>query len=435
MRGNHRNTRNALFVVAAVSAAVAAGFVGYGWKPEILDAPSPTGAFTQELVARGEVLAGAGYCGVCHTSDPAKPYAGGRGLVTQFGTIFPTNITPDPATGMGSWSRSAFARAMREGVSRDGSHLFPAFPYDHFALLSDEDIDALYAYFMTRTPVRQVNQDNTLPFPLSIRFLQTGWKLLFFRPPEPENAILQTAEARGRYLVDGIAHCGACHTPRNALGAEIAWRAMDGADIDGWTAPALNGNTPSPTGWSTSDFYNYLRTGSSRLHGTAAGPMSPVVHQGLAKLPDDDIQAISQYLVTFGGGSSALQEAAEQRSLEQDAAQSASPLATLGERLYVTACATCHFNAGEEVADARPALGLNSALSLEKPDNLLHAVLEGVSAEDGKPGVAMPAFRTMTDRDLAEIAKYLRSTRTDLPPWTDLEERVARIRSAGAAHD
>ncbi|MDK1386473.1 cytochrome c [Sinorhizobium sp. 8-89] len=313
--------------------------------------------------------------------------------------------------------------------------MFPAFPYDHFALLSDRDIDALYAFFMTRTPVRQVNRDNTLPFPLNIRFLQAGWKLLFFRPPEPQNAISQTAEARGHYLVDGIAHCGACHTPRNALGAEIAGRAMDGADIDGWTAPALNGNTPSPTGWRASDFYDYLRTGSSRLHGTAAGTMSPVVHQGLAKLPDDDIQAISQYLVTLGGGSSALQEAAETRSLEQDAAKSSSSLATPGERLYVTACATCHFNAGEKVADARPELGLNSALFLEKPNNLLHAVLEGVSAEDGKPGVVMPAFRAMTDRDLAEIAKYLRSTRTDLPTWTDLEERVARTRSAGAAHD
>ncbi|MBP1881870.1 c-type cytochrome [Sinorhizobium mexicanum] len=418
-----------------MGATAAAGFVVYGWRPEIADAPSPGGTFTPELVAHGEVLAGAGYCGVCHTSDPEKPYAGGRGLVTQFGTIYPTNITPDPTTGIGSWSRSAFARAMREGVSRDGSHLFPAFPYDHFALLSDDDVDALYAYFMTRTPVRQANQANTLPFPLNIRCLQAGWKLLFFRPPEPENAISQTAEARGRYLVEGIAHCGACHTPRNALGAEIADRSMDGADIDGWTAPGLNGTTPSPAGWGASDFYDYLRTGSSRLHGTAAGPMSPVVHQGLAKLPDDDIQAISQYLVTLGDGRTAQQEAAETRSLEQDAAKSASPLATSGERLYVTACATCHFNAGEKVADARPELGLNSALFLEKPDNLLHAVLEGVSAEDGKPGVVMPAFRTMTDRDLAEIAKYLRSTRTDLPPWTNLEESVARIRSAGAAHE
>ena len=169
------------------------GFSVLAWHQAIAPvAPPAAASFPPELVARGEALAGGGYCATCHTAKGGPRFAGGYAMQTPFGVIYSTNITPDPETGIGTWSEAAFARAMQEGVARDGSHLFPAFPYDHFTKLSDDDVRALYAYFMTRPPVRAPARTNGLPFPLNIRALQAGWKLLFFRPgrfqPEPPKA-------------------------------------------------------------------------------------------------------------------------------------------------------------------------------------------------------------------------------------------------------
>src|SRR6266446_4534877 len=158
----------------------ALGFLAFAWRSSIapIDPPAST-SFPAELIAKGEALAGAGYCATCHTAKGGATYAGGYGMPTPFGVIYSTNITPDPETGIGRWSEAAFARAMHEGVARDGSHLFPAFPFDHFTKVTDEDVKALYAYFMTRPPIRAMAQSNTVPFPLNIRLFQAGWKLLF----------------------------------------------------------------------------------------------------------------------------------------------------------------------------------------------------------------------------------------------------------------
>jgi mono/diheme cytochrome c family protein len=410
------------------------GILGFGalaWRPAIAPiAPPPPASFAPELVAKGEALAGGGYCAECHTVKGGQNFAGGYPMPTPFGVLYSTNITPDPETGIGTWSEAAFARAVREGVARDGSHLFPAFPYDHFTKLSNDDVRALYAYFMTRAPVRAPARTNELPFPLNIRYLQAGWKLLFFRPGRFEPDAGKTAEwNRGAYLALGLSHCGACHTPRNLLGAEKLGDAYAGAVIDNWIAPPLTAANPAPVPWTQDELQSYLRNGMSVLHGTAVGPMSPVVH-GLSALPESDVQAIATYFADIdqAGGRLASVDPAVARAM------SYAPLGTRQEldadaHLYLAACASCHYNAGRAPLAVRPDLALNSALNLPDPTNLIQVVLRGVGAEEGMPGVVMPSFaQGLSDTDIARIAVYLRRTRTNLPPWPDLDTKIAEIR-------
>lgn len=212
-------------IAIPVLAAVFIGLLGFGilaWRPAIAPVGPPTPAsFTPELIAKGEVLAATGHCVSCHIKPGGKAFAGGYGVNTPFGIIYGSNITPDPNTGIGRWSLAAFTHAMREGVSRDGSHLFAAFPYNAYTLLSDDDVKALYAYLVTRPPVSSTVPPNTIPFPLNIRMLQEGRKILFFRSgryqPDPAKG---PEWNRGAYLAESLSDCGGCHTPRNSLGAE-----------------------------------------------------------------------------------------------------------------------------------------------------------------------------------------------------------------------
>lgn len=408
------------------------GFEAFAWRPAIarIEPPAPS-SFSPALVARGEVLAGAGYCASCHTVQGGQPFAGGYAMETGFGVIYSTNISPDPATGIGAWSQKAFARAMHEGVARDGSHLLPAFPYDHFTRLSDEDVAALYAYMMTRPAVVAPRKANGIPFPLNIRALQAGWKLLFFRPGRfaPDSA--RSAEwNRGAYLAEGVSHCGACHTPRNLLGAEKSGEAFAGASIDRWIAPPLTAANPSPAPWDQAELVAYLRTGVSRYHGVAAGPMAPVVHHGLARLPDADIRALAVY---FADGDGAAARAADlQPALQRAAAANrlnVGPQSDPAARLYTAACASCHYNGQGRPNPLRPDLALNSAVNLDDPTNLIRLVLHGVGAQEGAPGVVMPGFSHFSDADVARLAAYLRATRTDRPAWPGLEKKIAAIRA------
>jgi mono/diheme cytochrome c family protein len=432
--------RRLVFIVPLVLIVIGAGgYAALAWRPAIPPiAPPAISAFAPDLVARGAMLAGAGYCASCHTAKGGKPFAGGYGLRTGFGTIYGTNITPDPETGIGTWSEAAFRRAMHEGVSRDGSHLFPAFPYDHFTLLSDDDVSALYAFVMTREPVHAQTPANQLPFPLDVRALQAGWKLLFFRPGRYQDRQDRgPVWNRGAYLAEGVSHCGACHTPRNALGAEERSHRFDGAPIDAWVAPALTSANPSPVPWNEAELFAYLRTGLSHFHGTSAGPMSAVVHDGLAQLPDADIHSLAVYLagVSDAATRSAHAGPAIARALAVSAlgtGQQSDPAA----RLYTAACASCHYNGGAGINPLRPDLALNSALSLPEPANLIGVMLFGVVAHDGASGVVMPGFaRGFSDADIAAIAGYLRATRTSLAPWPDLLKQIAARRAQGETQE
>jgi mono/diheme cytochrome c family protein len=377
------------------------------------------------------MLSGAGYCAVCHTRAGGEPFAGGYGLATPFGTIYSTNITPDPATGIGNWSEAAFARAMHEGVARDGSHLFPAFPYDHFTKVSDDDVKAVYAYIMTRPPVSTSPPPNTIPFPLNIRIFQEGWKLLFFRSGRYQPDTTKTAEwNRGAYLAEGLSHCGGCHTPRNTLGAEKVHDAYAGDMVDGWVAPTLTDANPSPVPWTQGELFSYLRSGASPLHGVSGGPMAQVIHTGLAAIPDADIQAQAVYFAD-------IDQAAVRGSAVEAVVRSRLATSHLGSgqeydpaaRLYAGACIGCHYNAGPMPLTVRPELALNSALTLPTPANFIRVVLGGLSLQDGGPGLVMPAYASaFTDADVARLAAYLRRTRTDRPPWADVDKQVAAIR-------
>ncbi|UAJ08741.1 cytochrome c [Polymorphobacter megasporae] len=426
--------RRVIIGVAVVGLLVVIGLAALSWRPAIAAIDRPAAAsFPATQVAQGAVLASAGYCSACHTAKGGKAFAGGYPMATGFGTVYSTNITPDVATGIGGWSEPAFRRAMHEGVSRDGAHLFPAFPYDHFTKLTDTDVAALYAYFMTREPVRQEARDNTIPFPLSLRPLQAGWKLLFFTPsryvPQPPHG---AAWNRGAYLVEGISHCGACHTPRNALGAEKHDRMYAGAPVDHWIAPPLDATNPAPLAWSHDELVAYLGTGISRFHGTAAGPMAEVP-RGLAALPPEDVAAIATYLVSLNGSAARAAEgpAVVQKALAADrigVGLQYDPAA----RLYAGACASCHYNGRGQVNPLRPDLALNTAVTMDDPTNLIRVILYGIDAKDGAPGVVMPGFaRGFTDADIARLAAYLRATRTTKAAWPSLQNTVASIRAQG----
>jgi nicotinate dehydrogenase subunit B len=357
--------------------------------------------------------------------------AGGRPLQTPFGTIYGTNITPDVETGIGAWSYPAFERAMREGVHRDGRHLYPAFPYTHFAKASDADLQALYAYLMAQAPVRATTPEHELRFPFNLRPLLAGWNALFhdtktFQPDPTKSEIWN----RGAYLVEGLGHCSACHSPRNALGAELQNAYLAGGLAEGWEAPALTSLSRAPIPWSEDELYAYLRTGESRFHGVVAGPMAPVVKE-LAALSDQDIRAMAVYLGSFND--SAIEESAQEAlavNLEHATATSAVVPASSGARMYQGACAVCHEVGGPPLFGSRPSLSLNSNLHSAVPDNLIQVILHGIGEPVSSDLGYMPGFKdSMTDGQIAELVSYLRRQfAPDKPAWPGIEAAVGRIR-------
>jgi nicotinate dehydrogenase subunit B len=387
--------------------------------------------FSAATIARGKELAALGNCAVCHTSANGVLNAGGRPMETPFGVIRSTNITPDAETGIGAWSYPAFERAMREGIHRDGRQLYPAFPYPHFARASDADLQALYAYLMAQAPVRAEAPKNTLAFPFSLRPLLAGWNTLFHRPgefqPDPARSEMWN---RGAYLVEGLGHCSACHSPRNALGAEKQHAYLAGGFAEGWEAPALTSLSRAPIPWSEDELYAYLRTGESRFHGVAAGPMAPVVKE-LAALPDRDIRAMAVYLGSFSNPAT---DIAAQQALaaKLEAATSTTEVAasSLGARLYQGACAVCHEVGGPPLFGSRPSLVLNSNLNSAMPDNLIQVILHGIRDPATSDLGYMPPFKdSMSDAQVAELVSFLRRQfAPDKPAWANLEPSVARIR-------
>lgn len=409
------------------------GIYWIGWQPAIapIEAASQHN-FAPELIAQGETVAAAGDCAACHTVAGGQPLAGGYKLTTAFGSIYSVNISPDPATGIGLWSEAAFVRAMRKGVARDGTQLFPAFPYDHFDQVSDADLHALYAYLMTRKPIVATAHQNELPFPLNLRILQGGWKLINFQDRGAYTPVAGKSEAwnRGAYLVQGLGHCGACHTPRNFLGGERRTSArFAGAMIDGWYAPPLTAQSPAPIPWSADELYAYLRSGNTALHGSAFASMSYSI-DGLSKLPDSDIHGIAEYLADINGSAATSVDvrALAAKAVSRSGNGTQHPTDP-GALIFQGACASCHYNSGAMPSVVRPELGLNTALTAKEPDNLIRVVLQGVSADSGIGGILMPGFGgSFSDAEIAQLSAWLRRTRTDQPEWSGLEARVASIR-------
>jgi nicotinate dehydrogenase subunit B len=423
--------------VFATVAALFAAVVGIAaavlpWRSIAPIARSDASVYSAATIARGRQLAALGDCAVCHTNANGTNNAGGRPIETPFGTIYSTNITPDVETGIGAWSYPAFERAMREGIHRDGRHLYPAFPYPHFARADDADLQALYAFLMAQAPVRAEIPKNTLAFPFNIRPLMAGWNALFHQASvfqaDPKKSEIWN---RGAYLVEGLGHCGACHSPRNALGAEKTNAYLAGGFAEGWEAPALTSLSQAPIPWNEDELFAYLRTGESRLHGVAAGPMAPVVKE-LAALPEEDIRAMAVYLASFNESAidktSQAEIAARLEAATGTGTIAASPA---GARLYQGACAVCHQVGGMKLFGSRPSLALNSNLHSALPDNLIQVILHGIAEPASSDLGYMPAFKdSMSDDQLAELVSYLRRQfAPDKPAWTDVQAAIGRVRA------
>lgn len=420
-------------IFAALCVGGAAGAFAVAWRPAIaaIDPPKPQ-SFDTNLVKRGRELAAIGNCGDCHTARGGKSFAGGVPVPTPFGTIFSTNVTPDPETGIGRWSEAAFRRAMRSGVDRDGQHLYPTFPYDHFTNVSDEDDAALYAFLMTREPVRAPVRQNQLAFPLDHRVLVAGWKLLFlhrgtYRPDSTKSAEWN----RGAYLVEGLAHCGACHTPRNALGAERTSASFAGGDVDNWHAYPINAQSPSPVPWDREALFAYLRDGSHPDHGTARGPMAQVVGN-LSEVAASDVQAIAAYMADmFGAPTPDHKRQGEAALAQAKSAPAPAPRANApGGSIYAAACATCH-ESGRPPPYGGINLGLSTAIASTDPRNLANIVLSGVRPVEGERSPIMPGFAaSMSDAQIAALLNFLRSRFSNQPPWAGVERTVEEARRA-----
>jgi nicotinate dehydrogenase subunit B len=420
---------------AMAAAVVSIAALALPWRSIAPIARPDPSAYSAATIAKGQQLAALGDCAVCHTQANGAINAGGRAIETPFGIIYSTNITPDPETGIGAWSYPAFERAMREGIHRDGKHLYPAFPYNHFAKTTDADLQALYAYLMAQPAVKSVSPETKLAFPFNLRPLMAGWNALFhsgamFAP----DAAKSEAWNRGAYLVEGLGHCGACHSPRNALGAERAEAYLAGGFAEGWEAPPLTSLSQAPIPWSEDELFAYLRTGESRFHGVAAGPMAPVVKE-LAALPDDDIRAMAVYLGSFNDKpiGKAEQEALAAK-LETSTGTQAVSASSAGARLYDGACAVCHEVGGAPLFGSRPSLALNSNLHSAVPDNLIQVILHGIAAPVSSDLGYMPGFKdSFNDRQVAELVSWLRRQfAPDKPPWTGINAAIGRARQAAA---
>jgi mono/diheme cytochrome c family protein len=411
--------------------ALAVGFLVFmlwAHRPAIAAVePVDPARFAPGEVARGAALARIGNCLSCHQSAHGRPYAGGYGVRSPFGTIYGSNITPDPTTGIGHWSEPAFVRALREGVSRDGHHLYPALPYDHFTRASDRDLRALYAFLMTRPAVRSTPPANELIPPLGFRPFIAGWKLLFFRPaPFQAPAGLPASLARGAYLSETLAHCSGCHSPRGLLGNEQTNRPYQGGWSDGWYAPPLDRHSPAVRAWTADRLYAYLTTGLDVHHAAAAGPMGDVT-RSLAKAPPEDVRAIAAYYAWW------MRQAPATRAEPPlpDRAAAAARAFPEGARLFAGACAACHEPGAPMMVAGRPALPLGTPLHEDDPRDLIAIILRGLEPPVGAAGPFMPAYAdAMSDRQVAQIAGYLRTRHGAGPAWTDLDRQVAKARKA-----
>ena len=369
------------------------------------------------LVTRGAYLAKIGDCVACHTAPRGKPFAGGLPMATPMGKVFATNITPDRETGIGSWSEQDFERALRSGVSKDGHNLYPAMPYPSYAKVSDQDVAALYAYFMQGVaPVHEANRASEIPFPLNMRWPLKIWNLFFLDTAVYHDKPGKAVEwNRGAYLVQGLGHCGSCHTPR---GVGFQEKALDetgsayltGAPLDNWYASNLTGSGKTGLGaWSQSDVKAFLKTGASS-HASAFGAMTDVINDSTQALTDSDLDAIARYLKSLPGQSAASDSALS--STAETAALLARPASNRGAQAYATYCMHCHGIDGKGHAPLLAPLVGNPNVLESNASSLINVTLNGAGdlVLSGIPApYRMPAYRNeLNDQQIAEILTFVR---------------------------
>jgi len=403
-------------------------------------------ARADDTIERGRYLSVAADCVACHTSPKqGKPYAGGYAIASPLGEIWASNITPSTSHGIGNYTEADFAKAVREGVRKDGAHLYPAMPYTSYAKLTDEDIHALYVYFMQAVaPVDEEARTTELPFPFSVRSSMAAWNLLFLdkTPFKPDPA--QSAQwNRGAYLVEGLAHCSSCHSPRGLMMQEVGGKAFAGGSLGDWYAPNITSHPISGIGgWTDDELAQYLKTGRAEGKGQAGGGMAEAVTNSLSKLRDEDISAIVTYLRTVPAVAD--KDATRAAFAWGDAATAPgepairgtdAPIAS-GAVLYSGLCASCHGSRGEGSNDGYyPSLVHNSTVGMVRPQNLVATIIGGIDREVDGEHVLMPHFsegsyvQALSDADIAAVATYVRTT---FGPGDQVTEaQVALIRDGG----
>jgi mono/diheme cytochrome c family protein len=403
-----------LGLAAALGVLGAAGFAA-GQMPlpvRVASATTPVSLLTQpiadttpnaEQLRRGQYLVRAGDCVSCHLREGGEPLSGGLGLNTPFGVIYSSNITPDVQTGIGGWTSDQFYKAMHDGLGAHGENLYPALPYPWFRRASRADDDAIFAYLKSTPAVRYTPPADRLPFPLNIRFLVKGWNLLFLKSAEFQPDAGQSAEwNRGAYLVNGYAHCGGCHTPKNLLGADRSGKDFHGGNLDNWVAPDLTGNARTGLGgWSVDDITEYLKTGRN-AHAGAGGSMADVVTYSTSLMSDADRHAIAVYIKTRPATAETAPPAPDAGAIRRGAA------------IYSDACASCHLENGVGQSRLFPPLGRNAMLQQTDPTGLEHLILAGsrIAATPTRPSpLTMPSFAwKLTDQQVADVATYLRNS-------------------------
>lgn len=398
-----------LFAIILLALAAGSGFMLYP-ADDALPPPGKMAALPQaERVARGAYLAKAGDCMACHTPRGGAPYAGGRALQTPFGSVMSPNITPDRETGIGQWNADDFWRALHNGKSRGGRLLYPAFPYTSYTHITRDDSDALFAYFQSLPPVKQASLPHRLRFPYNQQIGLAFWRALYFRPAAFRADTGQSVDwNRGAYLVQGLGHCSACHSTRNALGASGDSLSGGLIPVLGWYAPSLTSDREAGLGdWAQHEVEQLLKTGVSP-RGTVFGPMAEVVRASLQHLDDADVKAMAVYLKALPG-----KDTAPAAPYQRSSAPEARAQLELGGKLYTAHCAECHGAAGKGLPPHYPPLAGNRALLMDSAVNPVRIVLNGGFA----PGTAgnprpygMPPFsHALDDNETAAVVSYLRS--------------------------
>lgn len=371
-------------------------------------APSSTPVSAEQL-ARGRYLTQVGNCAGCHTRQGGAPFAGGRGLATPFGTVYTSNLTPDPDTGLGRWSAAEFWRAMHHGRSKDGRLLTPAFPYASYTHVTRDDANAIYAYLHSLPPEAQAPEAHTLRFPYNTQAALAVWRALYFRAADPAAALYSARTPdwnRGAYLARGLGHCVECHSPRNALGATSTSLELTGGGLSGqgWYAPSLASNNEAGVGhWRAEEVVQLLKTGRTAL-ASVQGPMAEVVYGSTQYWTDGDLLALSTYLQALP------QSPAKPLAKAEPQASSGS---AQGAALYDKHCAQCHGPQGQGAAGAYPALAGNRAVTMARSDNLVAIVRAGgfAPATAGNPQpYGMPPFsHVLTNAEIAAVVSYIRN--------------------------
>lgn len=404
-----------LLLLAAALCAVVAWINLRGEAPLRPGATRPPASAAQ--VERGAYLARAGNCLGCHTTTGGPPFAGGRRIETPFGAVVAPNITPHE-TGIGSWSADEFWRALHHGRSRNGRLLYPAFPYPSFTYVSREDADALHAFLRSVAPVDRANDPHALRFPYGTQAALAVWRALYFRPGEFRGEPARGAEwNRGKYLVQGLGHCAACHSGRDFLGGTSLNREFAGGPMPdaSWYAPSLA--SPREAGvqhWARPDIVALLRNGVSG-QATVSGPMADVVFTSTQYLSESDLDAMARYLASIG-----VAEKAPPR-VERAGGDSMAR----GARLYEQHCADCHGAQGQGVPDIYPALAGNRAVTLASPNNVVQMVRLGGFAPStrGNPRpFGMPPYgHVLNDDEIAAVATFIRQS------WGNLAGPVSAL--------